>query len=408
MRAYTIVCLLSAMLGATLALTVLRTTSAPAAVAEDAPLAAAGVTDPTDTPDDPEPQEDPRPGSGRSPIRLAQRGAPDPRLEEFTPEERVNIAVYENVNRSVVNITTRSTRLEGFFLEVPTEGSGSGIVLDKEGHILTNYHVIEDAQVAQVTLFNNESFSATAVGGDPDNDIAVMKIDAPPELLFPVKLGDSSKLRVGQKIYAIGNPFGLERTMTVGIISSLNRQLPSRNHRQMKSIIQLDAALNRGNSGGPLVDGRSTLVGMNTAIASPSGTGENTGVGFAIPVATIKRVVPQLLKHGRVIRPDLGITRVYQTDEGLAIATLSRGGPAEAAGLKGFRRVRERRGSVIVESWDYSDADLIVAADSQPVRSIDDLLTIIEAKKPGDQVTLTVVRGKREVNVPVVLGDDEQ
>lgn len=407
MRTYAVLCLVSGLCGAAVALFVLSPDAWPRAVAQDGPARNARRADATRA----DPNSADRNGAdpnGADEERLAQRGAADRVAEEFTPEERINISVYERVNQSVVNITTRTTRQEGFFmLDVPAEGSGSGIVLDKEGHILTNYHVIEDAQAAQVTLFNNESFIATAVGADPDNDIAVMKIDAPPGMLFPVILGDSSRLRVGQKIYAIGNPFGLERTMTSGIISSLNRQLPSPNNRQIKSIIQIDAALNRGNSGGPLVDVRSTLVGMNTAIASPSGAGENTGVGFAIPVATIKRVVPQLLKHGRVIRPDLGITRVYQTEDGLLIASLSRGGPAEMAGLKPIRRVRERRGPVILESWDYENADLIIKADSQDVRTVDDLLTIVEAKKPGDRVILTVIRGDRQVDVPVILGDDE-
>ena len=235
----------------------------------------------------------------QTPVNTSRRTPPANETESildtdgFSAEEKVNISVYETVNRGVVNITTRMARQDSFFFfesQAP-EGAGSGSVLDKKGHILTNFHVIEDAKSARVTLFNNESFPAQPVGADPDNDIAVLKIDAPPEMLFPIELGDSSGLRVGQKIFAIGNPFGLERTMTVGIVSSLNRQIPSRNRREMKSIIQIDAALNSGNSGGPLLDSRSQLVGMNTAILSPSGAGENTGVGFAIPEATIRRVL---------------------------------------------------------------------------------------------------------------------
>ncbi|HWA99419.1 MAG TPA: trypsin-like peptidase domain-containing protein, partial [Pirellulales bacterium] len=177
----------------------------------------------------------------------------------LTPDERVNISVYENVNRSVVNINTKGVRGELFFIEIPSEGAGSGSILDKAGHVLTNYHVIEGAREVEATLFDGKSYAATLVGEDPSTDIAVIKIDAPASSLFPVVLGDSNHLRVGQRVFAIGNPFGLERTLTTGVISSLNRSLPSRNNRSMKSIIQIDAAINPGNSGGPLLDSHSRL-----------------------------------------------------------------------------------------------------------------------------------------------------
>lgn len=330
-------------------------------------------------------------------------------LAEFTPEEQVNIAVYEQTNQSVVNITTTMVRGDAFFFsEVPAEGSGSGSVLDRQGHILTNYHVIEGAREADVRLFNGDSYSATLVGQDPNNDIAVLKIDAPAEVLFPVVLGDSTGLRVGQKAYAIGNPFGLERTLTVGVISSLNRQLASPNQRTMKSIIQIDAALNRGNSGGPLMSSRGRLIGMNTAIASR--VKENSGVGFAVPVNTIRRVVPQLLRHGRVIRPTIGITRDYESEDGLTIVSTAKGGPADKAGLRGFRLVREERrlgGFVQVRTRvDPSYADTIVAVDGKRVRTTDDLQTIIESKKPGDTVTVAILREGQKMNVLVVLADE--
>jgi S1-C subfamily serine protease len=255
-------------------------------------------------------------------------------------------------------------------------------------------------------LFNGESSSAELVGADPEHDIAVLKIQSPAAALHPVTLGDSTRLRVGQKVYAIGNPFGLERTLTVGIISSLNRQLPSTAHRTIKSVIQIDAALNRGNTGGPLLDSRGRLIGMNTAIAST--TGENTGVGFAIPVNTVRRVVPQLIENGRVIRPDIGITRVLVADEGLVLVTLAPGGPAEQAGLQGFRAVRRqrRRGRYVYEETyvDHTHADLIVAVEGKKVDSVDDLLTLIESKRPGEKATVTVVRDGRRVHVPVTLG----
>jgi S1-C subfamily serine protease len=345
-----------------------------------------------------------------------QAAAQDPRLpaevqlsDEYTLEERINIAVYEKVNRSVVNITTKIPRADFFFALEPAEGAGSGSVLDQEGHILTNYHVIEGAQEVRVTLFNGESFDAGLMGADPVFDIAVLRINAPRQVLVPVEFGDSANLRVGQRVYAIGNPFGLERTMTVGIVSSLNRSLPSRSGRTMKSIIQVDAALNQGNSGGPLLDSHGRLIGMNTAIASP--TGANTGVGFAIPVNGIQRVVPQLIEKGRVVRPDIGITRVYQTEQGLVIATLSEGGPAERAGLRGFRVIRQqkRKGPFVYEETkiDRSYADRIVAVDGQRVKKADDLLSAIERKRPGEQVLVTVVREGREVTIPVVLGAGE-
>ena len=330
-------------------------------------------------------------------------------LAEFTPEERTNITVYERVNRGVVHIVTQEARRDFFFDVVPAEGSGSGSVLDHRGHILTNYHVIKDAQQIRVALFDGTSYSASLVGQDPSNDVAVLHIDAPPASLHPIPLGDSSKLRVGQKVYAIGNPFGLERTLTVGIISSLNRTLSALNHRTMKSIVQIDAAINPGNSGGPLLDSHSRLIGMNTAIASR--TGQNAGVGFAIPVNTIKRVVPQLIEKGHVTRPDLGIAKVYQTEAGLLIAALAPGGPAERAGLRGFRIIRKqvRRGPFIVQETriDQSAADLIVGIDGKRIHTVDDLLDAIEQKQPGQQVVVNVVRGTKQVGVPVTLGTSE-
>jgi S1-C subfamily serine protease len=330
-------------------------------------------------------------------------------LEEFTPEERTNILVYERANKAVVHITTKTAQRELLFLEVPAEGTGSGSIIDGQGHILTNYHVVEGAQEIRVTLHDGESFDAGLVGYDPPNDIAIIKINAAAETLSPIVLGDSSRLRVGQSVYAIGNPFGLERTMTTGIISSLNRSLPTRGGRTMKSIIQIDAALNRGNSGGPLIDSRGRLIGMNTAIASS--TGENTGVGFAIPVDTIKRVAAQLIADGKVIRPEAGISRVFQSEDGLVIATLVPGGPAEQAGLRGFRIVREtqRRGPFSYEQRkiDRSAADKIVAVDGEKISTADEFLSLIERHRPGERAVLTIVREGQVLDVGVVLGSGE-
>ena len=330
--------------------------------------------------------------------------------DEYTPEERVNIFVYEQVNRSVVNITTEIGGRRFMMFEAPADqGAGSGSVIDRRGHILTNYHVIEEAQSIQVTLYDGNSYDAKLVGVDPSTDVAVLKIDAPADALVPVGIGDSTRLKVGQRVFAIGNPFGLERTLTTGIVSSLNRSLPARNSRKIKSIIQIDAAINPGNSGGPLLDSHARLIGMNTAIASR--TGQNTGVGFAIPASVIARVVPQLISKGRVVRPDSGITRVLETDSGLLIATLLPDGPAERAGLRGFRIVRQkkRQGPFVYEyeTVDRNAADLIVAVDSEKVVTADDFLTAIETKQPGQEVTVDVIRGGRKVQVPVQLAEGE-
>jgi len=329
--------------------------------------------------------------------------------EDLTPEERVTVAVYESVNRSVVNINTM-VHSEGLLWDSVAEGEGSGSVLDRQGHILTNFHVIGGAKEIQVTLFNGKNYDARLVGKDPTTDVAVLKIDAPAEELFPVTLGDSNRLRVGQRVYAIGNPFGLERTLSTGIVSSLNRSLPNRNtNRNLRQMIQIDAALNPGNSGGPLLDSHSRMIGMNTAIASKSGT--SAGVGFAIPVSTLTRVIPQLLQNGRVVRPDVGIARVYQTEQGLLLATLVPGGAAERAGLQGPRVVRQtkRQGLLVYESQsiDRSTADLIVAVEGVRILTADDFLSAIERHQPGEQVVITVVRKGKEVNVPVRLDSGE-
>ncbi|MFO0917391.1 MAG: trypsin-like peptidase domain-containing protein [Planctomycetaceae bacterium] len=327
--------------------------------------------------------------------------------EGLTPDEAVNVAVYEAVNRGVVNITSKVKGERFLLMELQSEGSGSGAVIDHEGHILTNYHVVQDAKEVQVTLFNGESYDAQLVGADPLNDLAVIRIDAPTEELFPVSLGESRGLRVGMRVFAIGNPFGLERTLTTGIISSLNRSLQIRGNWTIKSIIQIDAAINPGSSGGPLLDAHGRLIGINTAIATT--TGQSAGVGFAIPSSLVMRVVPQLMKHGRVIRPEIGIARVYQTEEGLLVAELRPHGPAEKAGLKGPKITRTRRGPFVVERVDRSAADLIVAVDDQKVVTAEDFLSYIEEKRPGESVVLTLIRdGKKQlVDVPLISAETQ-
>ncbi|MBS0209034.1 MAG: trypsin-like peptidase domain-containing protein [Planctomycetes bacterium] len=331
--------------------------------------------------------------------------------DDLTPDEKVNIAVYEKVNRGVVNINTKGMQTGAlFFIEIPSEGAGSGSVLDKQGHILTNHHVIDGAREIQVALFDGKSYLAELVGGDPATDIAVIRIKAPPASLFPVEFGDSVRLRVGQRVFAIGNPFGLERTLTTGVVSSLNRSLPSRNNRTIKSIIQIDAAINPGNSGGPLLDSHGRLIGMNTAIASK--TGQSTGVGFAVPVSSIAQVVPQLLERGRVIRADAGIAKVFQTESGLLIAALTPGGPAEKAGLRGPKVTRERRqqGPFVYEfnNIDRTAADLVVAVDGKPTTTAQAFLAAVESKQPGQTVTLGIVRDGAPTDVKLRLGESAE
>ena len=329
--------------------------------------------------------------------------------KSLSPDEQINVFVYQQMNRSVVNINTRGTAGNNFLMfETVAEGEGSGTVIDRAGHVLTNFHVVEGAKEIRVMLFDGKAYDARVVGGDPDTDVAVLKIDAPPESLFPVVFGSSTDLLVGQRVFAIGNPFGLERTLATGIISSLNRAIPGRNgRRSLRSIIQIDAAINPGNSGGPLLDTHARMIGMNTAIASH--TGESTGVAFAIPVNTIARVVPQLIEHGRVRRPDSGIARVFQTEQGLLILTMVPGGPAERAGLQGPRieKIQKRHGPFVTEEKkvNLAAADMIVAVDGRPTKTADEFLEGVEAKRPGDQITITVIRNGRQLNVPLRLGE---
>ncbi|MBC8354596.1 MAG: trypsin-like peptidase domain-containing protein [Planctomycetes bacterium] len=404
MTKYLLACACSALAGATLAFWLVKDSPQSIVLAQDAiPRRSAEVRElnprpSTDLIDDTTPALRSRTASGGTVVRAG----------EYTQDELVNIEVYDRANRSVVHITTRTSRPGGFFMtEVPSAGEGSGSVLDMQGHILTNFHVIEGAREIRVTLFNGEAYDAGLVGKDPPNDIAVLKIKAPQKSLYPVQLGDSSRLRVGQKILAIGNPFGLERTLTVGIVSNLKQSIPSRTGRQMKSIIQIDAALNSGSSGGPLLNSRAELVGMNTAIANPSQSGENTGVGFSIPVNTIRRVIPQLIEHGRVIRPVIGIASVYETERGLMIIDVAPGGPADRAGLRGFEVVtqKEQRGPFVYERTyvDRSHADRIIFVDGAAVATGDEFQDVVESKKPGDRVIVRVIRDNRELDVPVTL-----
>lgn len=328
----------------------------------------------------------------------------------FLPDEQVNINVYQRANRSVCNIDTTAHRGFRFMLGAPPiEGSGSGWVLDKQGHIVTNHHVIDGSDLITVTLYEGEPYPAKLIGSDPQNDVAVLKINAPPEVLFPLEIGVSTDLKVGQRAFAIGNPFGLERTMTVGIISSLGRSIKSpRTNRMIKNIIQIDAALNQGNSGGPLLDSQGTLIGMNTAIASM--TGENTGVGFAVPANTLRRVLPQLLQFGEVRRAWLGIEVFWKAENGLGVVYAVENGPAERAGIRGSKIERKlertRLGIEEVIRVDRSQADIILAIDGIPIKTTDELQDALDQFEPGQTVALRILRNGSRFDIPVRLGTE--
>jgi S1-C subfamily serine protease len=328
---------------------------------------------------------------------------PEDVLKGLDPDERNNVRVYSAVNKSVVNITTEAAGF-GFFGDETSTGSGSGFVIDKHGHIMTNYHVIQGADSVRVTLYDGSAHEARVIGADAANDVAVLEIAVPVEKLVPVTFGDSAQVLVGQKILALGNPFGLERTLTSGIVSSLDRSLKAKNGRTIKGIIQTDAAVNPGNSGGPLLNSRGDVIGMNTAIVSQ--VGQSAGISFAVPINGILRILDQLIQNGRVIRADLGVTRFYTTGRGLLVVAMNEGGPAERAGIQGVRLKVERLGpGMIRRSLDIDSADLIVAIEHRRVRTVEELLTEVEKHRPGETIQVTVVRDGQPRDIPVRLGE---
>jgi acyl-phosphate glycerol 3-phosphate acyltransferase len=321
----------------------------------------------------------------------------------ITADEAINIKVYKATNQAVVNISTSSQVLSDFFFTaIPKEGFGSGVIISPEGYILTNNHVIEGAQRLRVTLFNGVNVPADVVGTDPANDLAIIKIVPPANTkLTTIPFGDSSKLEVGRKVLAIGNPFGLERTLTSGIVSSTGRTMQTGTGRLIKGIIQTDAAINPGNSGGPLLDSSGQMVGITTAIFSRAG--QSAGLGFAIPVNIAKNLVPELIAHHRIIRPDTGIEAVQQLDTGLRVMRLDPNGPAAKAGIQGPKNVVYQQGGFTIQSVDSNQADVITMVDNQPVRTADDLLSYVDKLKPGQIVTLGILRHGKLIKVPVKL-----
>jgi S1-C subfamily serine protease len=320
----------------------------------------------------------------------------------FTPEEEINIRVYRTVSPAVVNITNTAVAYDFFLNPMPKEGTGSGAIIDQSGHILTNFHVIDGARRLEVTLADGSKWPARPVGADPSNDLAIIKIDAPAAALTTVPLGDSSTLVVGQKVLVIGNPFGLKRTLTAGIVSSLGRSIRAENGRSMRGIIQTDAAINPGNSGGPVLNSSGEVIGVSTAIFSPSGG--SVGVGFAVPVNTAKRIIPELISRGYVARPYLGIsgheiipllaqTLHLPVTEGIMVVEVTPGSPAQRAGLRGGDRAVQV-GNIIVRVG----GDIITEVDGLKVRTFEQLSDFIDTKRPGDAVRLTFNRqGKANV-----------
>jgi len=308
---------------------------------------------------------------------------------DLAEDEKATIELFKQASKSVVHITTSEIGRDFFFNDAEVElGSGSGFLWDENGHVVTNFHVVENADHYKVTLADQSTWDAVAIGNAPDRDVAVLRIAAPKSRLQPLLVGTSRDLEVGQKVFAIGNPFGLDQTLTTGIISGLGRQIKARTGRVIDGVIQTDAAINPGNSGGPLLDSRGRLIGMNTAIYSPSGA--SAGIGFAIPVDTVQRVVPQVLRHGKIVRPTIeaqffpdSLTRRV-SEQGVLIARVARGGAAAKAGLHSTQRTPD---------GDIQWGDLIVAVDGKPAEGVDEFLNLLEKHSIGDEVKLTVIRG---------------
>jgi len=318
----------------------------------------------------------------------------------LTEDERNTIEVVKQLRNSVVFVTNIQ-RVRDFFFsseeEVP-RGSGSGFVWDDQGHIVTNYHVIEDGDIFNVTLPNQQERRARLVGKEPNKDIAVLRIEGDRSALFAVRTGSSRDLQVGQKVIAIGNPFGFDHTVTSGIVSALGRSMPGAGGVTIRDMIQTDASINPGNSGGPLLDSSGALIGMNTMIISPSGA--SSGIGFAVPVDTIKKIVPEIIRFGKVIRPWIGVILLDDRFarragiEGVIIREVPENSEAYRAGLRGLGR--DRQGQLFIR-------DIITAVDAAPVRSYDDLYTALDNRKIGDTVALTAVRDNKERKVRLTL-----
>lgn len=331
---------------------------------------------------------------------------------ELTPDEALNVSIYKQASPAVANIVTRTVEYDFFLNPVPVEGAGSGFVIDSRGYILTNYHVVQGAQTVEVTLGDKTRFQAKFVGGDPRNDVALLKVETRGKKLAALPLADSANLQVGQRVLAIGNPFGFQSTLTTGIISAVGRTVQTSEQTFIDEAIQTDAAINRGNSGGPLLNSHGEVIGINSAIFSPTGT--TAGIGFAIPVNTAKRIAQDLINEGRVRRAYLGVEYLVPlgmwsglsealglgVDDGLLVQRVVPASPAQRAGLRGGdRQVAIGMQRMLV------GGDVIVAVNGQKVSQLVDLTLALNRKRPGDTVTLTVYRGRQKMDIQVTLGE---
>jgi len=333
---------------------------------------------------------------------------------QFSADENENITIYERLNAAVVNITTEIMAINWFLEPIPQEGtSGSGSIIDTNGFIITNNHVIQNAHRVFINLADGSQFEGRVIGVDPENDLAVLKFDPPPGMvLTTINYGNSDNLRVGQKVLAIGNPFALERTLTVGIVSGLGRPIQTSRNRIIRDMIQTDASINPGNSGGPLLDTQGRMIGINTMIYSPSGG--SVGIGFAVPVNTARRVVGELMQHGRVRRGwiDATVVQIFPSlvryarlpvNSGLLVSRTRRGGLAERAGLRqGSEPVQYGR-SVI-----YLGGDIITSINGIPTNTLADLYSSLEASRPGDTVSVVIIRSGQTVTLRITLADREE
>ena len=319
---------------------------------------------------------------------------------DLAQDEQTTIALFEQVSPSVVFITSIELRREWFSFratETP-KGSGSGFVWDEKGTVITNFHVIQDAQAADVTLSDHSTWPAKLVGVEPDKDLAVLRIEAPANRLRPISLGTSSDLLVGQKVFAIGNPFGLDQTLTTGVISGLGREIQSVSGRPIQGVIQTDAAINPGNSGGPLLDSAGRLIGINTAIFSPSGA--YAGVGFAVPIDVVNHLIPQIIRYGKARKPGLGVSLIDDGIvrrlgvEGVLFYNIAEGSAADRAGLLPTRQTR--RGTIVI-------GDVIVGIDGTPIKGCQDLFRVLDNHEIGDTLRLQVYRDKQRRDVDITL-----